>query len=224
PTAAQDGPQTAAGGRRKVAETRPPRPVRACAGGRLAPAAPGAREEPRARARVRRRRGLLLRAPAPAAGEEQDRDRECAEAGHATQDTALLRGNRGAHDLDRRGETRPQLEGDSALTDEDLRPVDHGRTADGAGGRDEGGRGCVRSVGEVDDLLVRTRLDDELVAHRRRVYEDRRVVAGGGPVGVATGDEPDLRAGTLERGGGEAGGPTAPEHEYSASGRGHRRG
>src|SRR5207244_427110 len=95
-----DLPQDDREGRLQLVEIRPDVPVRARVGESMARPAARAREEARARARVRRRCGLLLRASSSAAGEEQDRDREYAEAGHATQDTALLRGNRRAHDLD----------------------------------------------------------------------------------------------------------------------------
>src|SRR5205823_4292914 len=88
----------------------------------------------------------------------------------------VLRGNSGAHDLHWRRQTRPKLERDSALADEDLGTVD-GRAAGGAGGGDEGRRPRARGVGEVDDLLAGARLDEELVPDRRRVHEDVRLGA-----------------------------------------------
>ena len=71
---------------------------------------------------------------------------------------------------------------------------------------------------------MRAWLDEKLVADRRRVHEDRRVVAGGRPARVAAGDEAGLSAGTLERCGDGAGGTAPPEDERAPTCCGDRRG
>lgn len=79
-----------------------------------------------------------------------------------------------AHDLDRSGNTRPALERLRTLPDENFQPV-HGHRARRARRLDERGRATIRPVGEVDHRRDSARIDEEFLADRRRVHEQRRV-------------------------------------------------
>ena len=87
-----------------------------------------------------------------------------------------------AHDGDGRSDARPELEALRALPHERLEAVDD-VAARGAGGRDER-RLAVGAVGEVDDGLPALRLDEQLVAHGRRVDDEVAAVGVGRPVAV----------------------------------------
>src|SRR5262249_24393514 len=78
----------------------------------------------------------------------------------------------GAHDGGGRGQAGPAFEGRCALPEQDVEAVDDDRATGRPRRGDERGLAAVRPVGEVDDLLARSRPDRQLVAERGRVEQE----------------------------------------------------
>src|SRR5581483_3832317 len=83
-----------------------------------------------------------------------------------------LRTERRTHHVERSGHPRPGFERRRALADEDLRPVDNGATPGCARRLDQCGRRPVGVVGKVDDRLLGSRLEQELVLDGGRVDDE----------------------------------------------------